>query len=89
MLVDSRPGIVQVLPALSSEWPTGSVRGVGTRAGVRVEKLRWDLREGVVRVVLTSGRERDVIVACRTGAAGRQSVRLTPYTPVMGTIPLG
>jgi alpha-L-fucosidase 2 len=89
LLVDSRPGVVEVLPALPPEWPTGSVRGIETRAGVHVEELRWDLREGVARVVLTSRRERDVIVGCRATTEPRQAVRLAPYTPVTLTIPLG
>lgn len=88
MLVDSRPGIVEVLPALPTEWPHGSLRGIQTRAGVRVDELHWDLREGVVRVVLTSPSERDVVVVCRAAANRRKSVRLASRTPVTVTIQL-
>ncbi|MFI5792944.1 glycosyl hydrolase family 95 catalytic domain-containing protein [Streptomyces sp. NPDC051677] len=82
MLVDSRPGVVELLPALPAEWRGGSLRGVGTRAGVRVDELTWDLDKGVAQVVLTSAREREIVVACRHGAGRRHTVRLVPRTTV-------
>ncbi|MGH1552909.1 glycoside hydrolase family 95-like protein [Streptomyces sp. L7] len=88
MLVDSRPGIVEVLPALPPEWPNGSLRGIRTRAGVRIDELRWDLGEGVARVTLTAPDELDVVVVCRSAVDPRRSVRLAPRTAVTVTIPL-
>jgi alpha-L-fucosidase 2 len=88
LLIDSRPGVVELLPALPAEWHSGSLRGIGTRAGVRVEELRWNVEEGVARVVLTSPRDQSVEVVCRTAAEERRSVRLAPCTPVTVTIPL-
>ncbi|MEW2401811.1 glycoside hydrolase N-terminal domain-containing protein [Streptomyces sp. NPDC046862] len=88
MLIDSRPGVIEVLPARPPEWQRGSLRGIETRAGVRVEELRWNVEEGVARVVLMSARERTVVVVCRTATERRQSVRLAPRTPVTVTIPL-
>ena len=77
-----------MLPALPPEWPSGSLRGIETRAGVCVEQLSWDMHEGVAQVVLTSVRERDVILLCRIATERRRPVRLAPRTPVTVTIPL-
>ena len=51
MLVHSRPGFLQLLPALPAAWPTGRVRGLTSRCGVTVD-LAW--RDG--------GRELDLTV---------------------------
>ena len=69
MLADSRPGIVELLPALPAEWRSGSLRGIATRARVTVGELSWDLDEGVVRAVLTSALEQQVTLAA--GVPGR------------------
>ena len=88
MLLGSRPGIVELLPARPPEWRSGSLRGVATRAGVRVDELTWDVPEGLARVVLTSPLERDVTLVCRTGTERRQTVHLQPHTPATVTVRL-
>jgi hypothetical protein len=88
MLVDSRPGVVDLLPALPPEWRGGSLRGVRTRAGVRLDELTWDLDKGVARAVLASARELEIVVGCRRGAGRRHTVRLLPDAPVTVEFPL-
>ncbi|WP_407704322.1 glycosyl hydrolase family 95 catalytic domain-containing protein [Streptomyces spongiae] len=88
MLLDSRPGVVELLPALPAEWRSGSLHGIATRAGVRVDELTWDVEQGLARVVLTSTREREVVVLCRRGAAQRHTARVVPGSPVTVTVPL-
>ncbi|WP_329549459.1 glycoside hydrolase N-terminal domain-containing protein [Streptomyces sp. NBC_01356] len=88
MLLDSRPGIVELLPALPPEWRSGSLRGIATRAGVSVDELTWDVTEGFARVVLTSPIERDVTLVRRGAADPRQTVHLLPNAPTSVTVPL-
>ncbi|MGQ4389293.1 glycosyl hydrolase family 95 catalytic domain-containing protein [Streptomyces sp. SAS_270] len=88
MLLDSRPGVVELLPALPPEWPSGSLRGIFTRAGVSVDELTWDVTEGFARVVLTSPLERDVTLVCRSSVERRQVVHLLPRSPTAVTVPL-
>ncbi len=61
MLVDSRPGHVELLPALPQEWPTGCVEGVRCRGNLEVRSLRWSparvvvtLRAGTAQTVTVS-----------------------------------
>ncbi|MCR2804390.1 glycoside hydrolase family 95 protein [Paenibacillus soyae] len=42
-LLFSNTGEIEVLPALPSEWKSGSINGLMTRAGVEVKELFWDI----------------------------------------------
>lgn len=88
MLLDSRPGIVELLPARPPEWRSGSLRGLATRAGVGVDELTWDVSEGLVKVVLTSPIERDIVLVCRDGSDQRQTVHLLPHVSTTVNVPL-
>ncbi|WP_246277633.1 glycosyl hydrolase family 95 catalytic domain-containing protein [Phytohabitans rumicis] len=60
MLVDSQPGVVDLLPALPAGLPTGAIHGVLCRGGVTIEELGWDT--DVLRVRLRSPVAQDVSV---------------------------
>jgi hypothetical protein len=61
MLVDSRPGHLDLLPALPKAWPTGCVEGVRCRGNIEVRSLRWSPEK--IEVTLRSGTTQTVAVA--------------------------
>jgi hypothetical protein len=63
-LVDSRPGLVELLPALPRRWAHGRITGVRCRNRVTVAELAWDLERATARVVLRSAGEVTVSVRC-------------------------
>ncbi|HOM94203.1 MAG TPA: glycoside hydrolase N-terminal domain-containing protein [Candidatus Saccharicenans sp.] len=52
MLVSSRPGCIELLPALPEAWPSGKIEGIPCRGQVLVKSLEWN-PQGLV-VVLES-----------------------------------
>lgn len=83
-LVDARPGVVELLPALPREWRHGQARGLPTRSGVRVEELTWDLEAGSLRAVLSSPADRTVRIRCRAATVGEErTVELRAGEPVV------
>lgn len=84
LLLDSRPGVVELLPALPGEWVTGRLRGSPTRAGVRVGDLVWDLRQGWVRVTLHAARPGRIELVCRLAREGevRRQVEVPAGRPL-------
>ena len=67
MLVSSRPGVVELLPAVHEAFPRGSLTGVECRTRVTVERLDWNLSTGVVEARLRSRVEQTVAVILRRG----------------------
>ena len=65
MLVQSHAGIIELLPALPAELPSGSVRGLIARPGIAVD-LDWE--DGVIREAALTPR--------RAVAAGEYLVQL-------------
>jgi alpha-L-fucosidase 2 len=63
MLVFSKPGVIDLLPAVPKGLEKGSIDGIMCRCGVKVEGLAWDLEAGGVEVVLRSGREQEITLS--------------------------
>ncbi len=63
MLVQSRPGMLHLLPALPPEWPTGSLRGVRARGGIEID-MTW--RDGRVSTLKLKS-SRPQVLTLRTG----------------------
>ncbi len=69
MLLYSRPGVIDLLPALPSAWKTGSVTGIGARGGFTVDLTWRDSKVTSVVVRSVGGTETEV-------RAGRWSKRI-------------
>ncbi|WP_438444187.1 glycosyl hydrolase family 95 catalytic domain-containing protein [Gorillibacterium sp. sgz5001074] len=60
-LLYSNTGEIEVLPALPTDWTSGSIHGLMARTRVEVKELSWDLLSGMVCVILQSSAERQVV----------------------------
>ena len=85
MLVGSQPGWIELLPALPTQWPSGSIEGVLCRGQVEIRRLVWE--PGKVTVTLRS--QIDQTVDLRThGGTTHHEVRLPAGQDITRTIPL-
>ena len=67
MLAYSRPGVIEVLPALPPSLAKGSINGMLLRTFARLNKLAWDMEARTVDVTVTSVRKQDVALIARQG----------------------
>lgn len=72
MLVASKPGEVELLPALSDALPTGKITGVGCRCQTVVERLEWDLPSGKIELTLRSAIDQTLTLRLRRGILSAQ-----------------
>jgi hypothetical protein len=66
-LVYSRPGILELLPAVPDELSKGTITGVRCRNRILVESLSWDIEDGGATVVVTSDITQDITLISRRG----------------------
>ncbi|MCL8017220.1 RICIN domain-containing protein [Streptomyces sp. AS02] len=66
-MVYSRPGILELLPALPDQLSKGTIKGVRGRNRITVESLSWDLAARTATVVLTSAVTQDITLISRRG----------------------
>ena len=67
MLAYSRPGVIEVLPALPPSLVKGSINGMLARTFARIDKLAWDMEARTVDVTITSVRKQDITLIARHG----------------------
>jgi hypothetical protein len=67
MLAYSRPGVIEVLPALPPSLVKGSINGMLARTFARIDKLAWDMDARTVDVAITSVRKQDITLIARQG----------------------
>ncbi len=60
VLLDSRPGHLELLPGLPERWVSGTVTGLPARGGVRIERMSWTA--GGIWVALSSRSDQRVTV---------------------------
>ena len=67
MLLYSRPGVIEVLPALPPTLMKGSINGMLARTFARIDKLTWDMEARTVELMVTSFRKQNVTLMARFG----------------------
>jgi alpha-L-fucosidase 2 len=67
MLAYSRPGVIEVLPALPPSLVKGSISGMLARTFAKLDKLAWDMKARTVDVTITSVIKQDVALVARHG----------------------
>ena len=67
MLAYSRPGVIEVLPALPPSLVKGSINGMLLRTFARLDKLAWDMDARTIDLTVTSVRKQDVTLIARYG----------------------
>jgi hypothetical protein len=67
MLVYSRPGVIELLPALPDAIESGSIRGMLARTFVKIDELTWDMAARREDLTLTSIRKQDLTLIVRHG----------------------
>ena len=70
MLAYSRPGVIEVLPALPPSLVRGSINGMLLRTFARLDKLAWNMDARTVDLTVTSVRKQDVTLIARYGIEG-------------------
>ncbi|MEV4827821.1 glycosyl hydrolase family 95 catalytic domain-containing protein [Micromonospora sp. CA-248260] len=84
-LLYTRPGVLELLPALPDQLPRGTITGVRGRNRILVEKLTWDISARTATVTLNSAVAQEISLICRRGIA---SVTTSPSVTVASS-PLG
>jgi alpha-L-fucosidase 2 len=67
MLLYTRPGQIEVLPALPPTLTSGSMKGMMARTFARVDELKWDMGTREVELAVTSLRDQDITLTARYG----------------------
>jgi hypothetical protein len=60
MLLFSRPGRIDLLPALPQAWPKGEIRGILARGQVHIIRLAWDTAKNEIQLELESGAKQEL-----------------------------
>ena len=67
MLLYSRPGVIEILPALPHSLTKGSINGMLARTFARINKLSWDMDARKVDLTITSLRKQNITLIARYG----------------------
>jgi alpha-L-fucosidase 2 len=73
MLVDSKPGVIELLPAVPDQIDNGTIVGIKARNRTTVQNLNWNLNTKVVSVTLNSVIDQDIKLINRRGIAAIQT----------------
>ncbi|MET7396934.1 discoidin domain-containing protein [Dactylosporangium sp. NPDC005572] len=92
MLATSRPGTLEVLPALPKSLRKGSINGMLGKGQFRIDNLTWDMDTRKVRVTLTSNIDQNLTLIQRSGitavTADGVTVQSSPLGGIARVLPL-
>jgi len=72
MILQSRPGMLDLLPALPGAWPRGEIRGIKARQQITINRLAWNEKEGQVTLRLTSEKDQNIVLRLPRAEAIKQ-----------------
>ena len=67
MIAYSRPGVIELLPALPPSLQKGSVNGMLARTFARINKLAWNMQERTIDITITSLKTQHITLIARYG----------------------
>lgn len=67
MLVYSRPGVIDLLPAMPSTITSGTVKGILCRTQAKIDNLSWDLKTRKLDVTISSHVDQKITLFVRRG----------------------
>jgi hypothetical protein len=67
MLIYSRPGVIEILPAVPDCLDKGSISGILARTFAKVDSLAWDMQARTADVTITSLKDQDITLVVRHG----------------------
>jgi hypothetical protein len=67
MLIYSRPGVIEILPALPESLAKGSINGMLARTFAKVDRLAWDMQAGTADLTVTSLKDQEITLIVRHG----------------------
>jgi hypothetical protein len=67
MLLYSRPGVIELLPALPETLLKGSIDGMLARTFARIDTLAWDMPARTAEVTITSLKDQEITLIVRYG----------------------
>jgi hypothetical protein len=83
-LLYSRPGVLEILPALPAQLAKGSITGVRARGRIRVHSLAWDTSARTATLSVTSAIDQDVTLISRRGMTSVTTSAPVTTSPVGG-----
>ncbi|WP_236060152.1 glycosyl hydrolase family 95 catalytic domain-containing protein [Actinacidiphila acididurans] len=86
MLAATKPGTLELLPALPKGLDKGSISGLLGKGQFTINNLSWDMGSHTVKVTLTSGIDQNLTLIQRSGIASITADGVTVQSSPLGTI---
>ncbi|MFD5886526.1 RICIN domain-containing protein [Streptomyces sp. NPDC060334] len=83
-LLYTRPGLLELLPALPRQLAKGSIKGVRGRGRILIEDLTWDIAAHTATATLVSDITQDITLVCRRGITGLTTISATASPSPLG-----